>query len=76
MSEHSRPNILFLMADQFRGDIMSCVGGKANTKNLDMIASEDAGEITNALREKMLKAIMQNQCRIPSVVQQHKAFVN
>lgn len=40
MSEHSRPNILFLMADQFRGDIMSCVGGKANTKNLDMIASE------------------------------------
>ena len=41
-----------------------------------MIASEDAGEITNALREKMLKAIMQNQCRILSVVQQHKAFVN
>ncbi|MBQ9080423.1 MAG: sulfatase-like hydrolase/transferase [Clostridia bacterium] len=35
-----RPNILFLMADQFRGDAMSCVGGKANTKNLDEIASE------------------------------------
>ena len=40
MSEQRRPNILFLMADQFRGDIMSCVGGQANTKHLDEIASE------------------------------------
>lgn len=35
-----RPNILFLMADQFRGDIMSCAGGPAKTPNLDAIAAE------------------------------------
>jgi len=28
------------MADQFRGDVMSCVGGPAHTPNLDMLASE------------------------------------
>ena len=35
-----RANILFLMADQFRGDWMSCAGGPANTPNLDAIARE------------------------------------
>ena len=35
-----RPNILFLMADQFRGDVMSCAGGPARTPNLDAIAAE------------------------------------
>lgn len=35
-----RPNILFLMADQFRGDIMSCAGGPAKTPNLDVLAAE------------------------------------
>lgn len=35
-----RPNVLFLMADQFRGDIMSCAGGPAKTPNLDLIARE------------------------------------
>ena len=35
-----RPNILFIMADQFRADVMSCVGGPARTPNLDEIASQ------------------------------------
>ena len=35
-----QPNILFIMTDQFRGDVMSCVGGPARTPNLDGIASE------------------------------------
>ena len=35
-----RPNILFIMADQFRSDIMSCAGGPAHTPNLDAIAQE------------------------------------
>ena len=34
------PNILFIMADQFRGDVMSCVGGPAKTPNLDALAAE------------------------------------
>ncbi len=40
MAERKQPNILFLFADQFRGDIMSCVGGPARTPNLDSIAAE------------------------------------
>ena len=35
-----QPNILFIMADQFRGDIMSCVGGPAQTPSLDALAAE------------------------------------
>lgn len=35
-----RPNILFIMADQFRSDIMSCAGGPAHTPHLDAIAAE------------------------------------
>ena len=41
MSQEKRqPNVLFIMADQFRGDYMSCVGGPARTPNLDAIAKE------------------------------------
>ena len=41
MSNKKRqPNVLFIMADQFRGDWMSCVGGPASTPNLDEIARE------------------------------------
>lgn len=36
----AKPNILFIMADQFRGDVMSCVGGSAQTPNLDALAAE------------------------------------
>lgn len=39
-NNEKRPNILFIMADQFRGDVMSCVGGDAVTANLDEIARE------------------------------------
>ncbi len=35
-----KPNILFIMCDQFRGDVMSCVGGPAKTPNLDALAAE------------------------------------
>lgn len=35
----TRPNILFLMADQFRADAMSCSGSWARTPNLDRIAA-------------------------------------
>lgn len=35
-----RPNILFIMTDQFRGDVMSCMGGPARTPNLDTLAQE------------------------------------
>ncbi|MGQ0485316.1 MAG: sulfatase family protein [Hyphomicrobiales bacterium] len=35
-----RPNILFLMADQFRADAVGCVGGYARTPSLDKLASE------------------------------------
>jgi len=42
MAEKKQPNILFLFADQFRGDIMSCVGGPAKTPHLDSIAAEGA----------------------------------
>lgn len=35
-----RPNILFIMADQFRGDAMSCAGSPAPTPNLDALAAE------------------------------------
>ena len=38
--KNSRPNILFIMADQFRSDVMSCVGGSAQTPNLDALAAE------------------------------------
>lgn len=40
MSTQKQPNILFLLADQFRADVMSCVGGPAKTPNLDSIAAE------------------------------------
>ena len=40
MSTKKQPNILFLFADQFRGDYMSCAGGPAKTPNLDSIAAE------------------------------------
>lgn len=40
MAEKRQPNILFLFADQFRGDVMSCAGGPAKTPNLDRIAAE------------------------------------
>jgi choline-sulfatase len=33
-----RPNILFIMADQFRADAIGCVGGYARTPNLDKLA--------------------------------------
>lgn len=33
-----QPNILFIMADQFRADAMSCAGNWARTPNLDHIA--------------------------------------
>lgn len=36
----ARPNILFIMADQFRGDVMGCAGGPARTPNLDALAGE------------------------------------
>lgn len=35
-----RPNILFIMADQFRADALGCVGGYARTPNLDKLASK------------------------------------
>ena len=38
--KNSHPNILFIMADQFRSDVMSCVGGSAQTPNLDALAAE------------------------------------
>jgi len=33
------PNILFIMADQFRADALGCVGGWAQTPNLDRLAA-------------------------------------
>lgn len=39
-ARRGRPNILFIMADQFRGDVMSCAGGPARTPNLDAVAAE------------------------------------
>ena len=45
---YDRPNILFLMADQMRGDTMGCAGNKvAITPNLDQLASEGV-RFTNA----------------------------
>lgn len=42
-SETQRPNILLLMADQFRGDCLGCDGNKViKTPNLDRIAREGA----------------------------------
>ncbi|NDB94991.1 MAG: hypothetical protein EBZ78_02345 [Verrucomicrobia bacterium] len=35
-----KPNILFIMADQFRADALGCVGGYARTPNLDQLAAE------------------------------------
>lgn len=40
MAERKQPNILFLFADQWRADHLSCVGGPARTPNLDSIAAE------------------------------------
>ena len=36
----SKPNILFIMADQFRADALHCNGGPGLTPNLDALASE------------------------------------
>ena len=38
--EKKRPNILFIMTDQFRADVMSCAGGCARTPALDSLAAE------------------------------------
>jgi len=35
-----QPNILFVMADQFRADAVGCVGGYARTPNLDKLVTE------------------------------------
>ena len=46
-----RPNILFLMCDQFRHDALGCVGGWTRTANLDRIAAEGTrfdGCLTNS----------------------------
>lgn len=40
-SKPSRPNLVFIMADQFRGDAMGCMGKEpVQTPNLDRLASE------------------------------------
>lgn len=36
----SRPNILFIMADQFRADTLGCAGMNVRTPNLDALAAE------------------------------------
>lgn len=36
----SKPNILFIMADQFRADALHCNGGAGETPNLDALAAE------------------------------------
>lgn len=36
----SKPNILWIMADQFRADALSCAGGPGATPNLDALARE------------------------------------
>lgn len=42
-TNRSRPNILFLMADQFRGDCLGCDGNRAiRTPHLDRLAAEGA----------------------------------
>lgn len=38
-SEMRRPNILFIMTDQFRADAVGCVGGYTRTPHLDKLAS-------------------------------------
>jgi choline-sulfatase len=38
-NERMRPNILFIMADQFRADALGCVGGEVHTPNLDSLAA-------------------------------------
>ena len=35
-----RPNILFIMADQFRADAVGCIGGYTRTPNLDNLAGD------------------------------------
>lgn len=37
---NKRPNILFIMADQFRADAMGCAGGRVRTPALDSLAAE------------------------------------
>ena len=40
-SKPSRPNLVFIMADQFRGDAMGCMEKEpVQTPNLDRLASE------------------------------------
>ena len=36
----SKPNILWIMTDQFRADALSCAGGPGATPNLDALARE------------------------------------
>lgn len=36
----TRPNLLFIMADQFRADAIGCVGGWAKTPHLDALARQ------------------------------------
>ena len=36
----SKPNILWIMADQFRADALSCAGGPGATPNLDALARD------------------------------------
>ncbi len=38
--EKKRPNILFIMTDQFRADVLGCAGSSVKTPNLDALASE------------------------------------
>ncbi|MHC4985663.1 MAG: sulfatase family protein [Planctomycetota bacterium] len=44
----SKPNILFIMADQCRADALGCSGGWVKTPNLDRIAAEGV-RFTNAV---------------------------
>jgi arylsulfatase len=39
LSNCMRPNILFILTDQFRADALGCVGGWVRTPNLDAIAA-------------------------------------
>ena len=36
----SKPNILWIMTDQFRADALSCAGGPGATPNLDALARD------------------------------------
>lgn len=40
LQKNKKPNILFIMADQLRADVLGCYGGNAKTPAIDMIANE------------------------------------